>query len=317
MTNLSSPRFPKCFLSGSFSKEDRGVFEWFRKIAEAVDLDILTGEEPSTQPLPDTIRSRIYACDGFVALLTRRDKIERGDDWRPPTWVEQEVALAFSMDKPMALFVEDGVRTEGLEPHIVKYERFRREDLGTSAPTVVRYLVALRNRLSPPSDATGDVATLRALLAEISGISQQIEIATPDSDLSSIDLALLTARSTGRLFTLGEKLRLSVEEAYQARESVGTVIKKIRAARENLFPHGKRGGWLFDEESLPPLPPPHPLLEEFTATKTSSLQSIRKSTFVILRAAYPELWVELRKSIESLPDSREKNEWKAVLDATQ
>lgn len=208
--NLPYPRFPKCFLSGSFSQEDRTDFEWFRKVAEAVELEVLTGEEPSVSPLPETVKSRIRDCDGFIALLTRRDKIEGSDEWRPPAWVEQEFALAYSMNKPMAVFVENGVRVEGLEPHVAKYERFSRDDLSTVAPTIVRYLVVLKNRLSPPADSTSDIATLRALLNEMGDIAQRIENASPDSDLFSMNIALLTARSTGRLFTLDEKLHQAV-----------------------------------------------------------------------------------------------------------
>lgn len=139
------PRFPRSFLSCSFDGEDRAIFEWFRKMMDPLEFDVLSGEEPTIHSLPEMIRERIGSSQAFVGVLTRRDKIEGTNEWLPPTWVRDEVAMAYTLGKPAAIFAEDGVRVDGIVPQKNKYARFSRTDLGHAALTVVRYLVALRN----------------------------------------------------------------------------------------------------------------------------------------------------------------------------
>jgi hypothetical protein len=305
VTSLPYPRFPKCFLSGSFSQEDKTVFEWFRKIAEAVELEVITGEEPSVSPLAETVKSLIRDSDGFIALLTRRDKIEGSAEWRPPTWVEQEIALAYSMNKPMTVFVEKGVKVEGLDPHVAKYERFAREDLSAAAPTAVRYLTELKNRLSPPPESVDDIATLRALFVEILTIYQRLQAVSQESNVFYLDLAYLTARASGRLYTLTDQLQQAVSDAYGAAESVRSLVDRIEVERGDK-------SWHLDDKPHPPLPPQHPLILELATTKEASLRTIRKSIYLMLKYAYPEKWEEFRLRFETLPDSPEKSEWKEL-----
>jgi hypothetical protein len=116
-------RFPSCFLSCSFDTEDRAVFDWFRRILDSLEFQVLSGEEPSTHSLPEMARERIESSEAFVGVLTRRDKVEGSDEWLPPTWVRDEVSIAYSLHKPVAIFAEEGVRVDGILPQLTKYER--------------------------------------------------------------------------------------------------------------------------------------------------------------------------------------------------
>lgn len=286
-------RFPKCFLSGSFAKEDQGIFDWFRKLAEAVDFEVITGEEPAPHVPAETIRARIESCNVLVAIYSKRDKIGGTEEWRPPPFVADEVAMAYSLGKPVAIFAELGVRVEGIGPQTTTYEPWSREDLGGSAPNVVRYLVNLRNEVSPPLELQGDVPTARALFMEVTNRYLQIEKVTETLEIPSWSLAHVMAGLSGRLLTFPTSLISAVEEAYDSVKPVTDVLEQIERAREKLLPKLSLPRWATDQP-LPALPKNDPLWGSLVVERDKALMKNRWAGLLLARFGWPSDWKSLR-----------------------
>jgi hypothetical protein len=306
-------RFPSCFLSCSFDPDDRAIFDWFRKILDALEFQVLSGEEPTTRSLPEMARERIESSEAFVGVLTRRDKVEGSNEWLPPTWVRDEVSIAYSLGKPVAIFAEEGVRVDGILPQVTKYERWSRQDLGGSAPMVVRYFVTLRNQLSPPSDSSGDLATMRALLQELSGISAELGSVEQSLTVSGFPLAYISARFTGRLYTLPKDVHPKVVEAYASVQGVESVLNEISDARGKLR-STVRAVLTVDPFSKPPLPPESPLWSSLRDSIKTAKAKVAAACWTLMRVAYPTELRELKRDYASMPEGPEKQVAKIFLD---
>src|SRR5437867_1041331 len=106
------PRFPECFLSCSLSPDDASVVSWFERILVALEFDPnKAADVPQPRPPHDKIVEMIRAADCFVAVVTRRKKIDGvSDAWVAPGWVQNEIGMAHQEGKQMAIFLEDGLR---------------------------------------------------------------------------------------------------------------------------------------------------------------------------------------------------------------
>lgn len=301
------PRFPRSFLSCSFDAQDQEVFEWFRKMMDALEFDVLSGEEPTIRSLPEMVRERIRSSQAFVGVLTRRDKIEGSDEWFPPTWVRDEVAMAYSLGKPVAIFAEEGVRVDGIVPQLTKYEIWRRADLGRAAPTVVRYLLVLRNGISPPEDLSGDLATIRALGEDLHSLSTQLESIETTLELNTFSLVFVTAHTTGRLYTIPDELREKVVAAYRSVDPVEAVLKEIEEARRTLKSAVSKALW-YDPSPGPPLPPESPLWTKLRVAVEKADEAINAASLALLRAGYPETWEKIRRYFIEAPEGPQKEQ---------
>ncbi len=197
----------------------------------ALEFDVATGAEPTIRSLPDMVKERLGGAHAFVGVLTRRDRVAGSGEYLPPAWVKDEIAIAYSLNKPVAVLAEEGVRVEGIIPQKTKYERWSRSSFGVAAPTIVRYLVTLRNRVSPPIELPEDLATIRALSEELSGIDSQLDSIETTLEIPGFKLAVIAARSTGRLYMLPEALFKKVQAAYNAVQAVEEVLSEISDAR--------------------------------------------------------------------------------------
>jgi hypothetical protein len=306
------PRFPRVFLSCSFDAEDRRVFGWFRRLLEALDYEVLSGEEPSTHSLPQVAQERIAAAHAFVGVFTRRTKAADADDWLPPSWVRDETAIAYSFKKPVAILAEEGVRVDGIVPQLTKFERWKREDLGDSAPTIVRYLVVLRNELSPPLEVTGDLATIRALCEDLSGIASQLGEVEETQEFSVFSWPLAVARHTGRLYTLPDDLKEKVLDAYRAADDCEAVLREVGEARRRLR-SGIKGAFLLDTSPGPPLPAGHPLLGRVKKATEEARAKVGPALIALFKAGYPKEWSEVQRRVENMPEGPQKEATRAAL----
>jgi len=86
----------------------------------------------------------------FVAVLTRRDKIESKDLWTGPDRVQNEIGIAHTLEKPIALFVEEKVQVDrSIVPYIADYVLFDRKKLDSIRNRAERFVKALRDGISP------------------------------------------------------------------------------------------------------------------------------------------------------------------------
>lgn len=282
-----------------------------RRLVDALEFDVRTGEEPSVESVQATVRGRLERSQGLVVVLTRRSKIEGTDEWLPPTWVHDELAIARTLGKPMAVFAEEGVRVEGIVPLEVKYERFDRLNLGASSSTLARYLVALRNALSPPSDGPAELATIRALCEELLGIASQLATVETSLETSGFNLSLLTARSTGRFYLLPEDLQEKVTAGYQSVAAVDAVLEETRKARNGLRSTLK--GVILSDFSLPPLPADHPLRKELAGKVEAARDKVGNAWIALYQLGYPDQIKKMRAHLASMPPAPQKDALEVLL----
>jgi hypothetical protein len=286
---MAARRFPRCFLSCSLQDVDRSVLEWFAAVLEALDFSVSRGDDPLARPPPVKVRDLIREADVVVAVLTRRDKVEGDEVWRPPEWIQNELGMAYDAGKPIAVFVEAGVRAEGLAPLVTQYEEFVRTDLGAAAPRVVRYLVSLRGAVSaqpPPEDAA---SIAKALAVELDNRGAEVAVVDQTLDLHPWNLSFLYVRVTGKMFLLPVDVQNKVEAAYEA---IQEALELVREARSIQL----RAGW-----RLLAKPPGDParkeeIVAELAKAKPRILGSIEAAVAALLEFAWPGIMDRLREA---------------------
>lgn len=133
----------RVFLSASAHKEDKLVIEWFQDLLRDYNLvPIFATDIPQPRPPENKIKSLIRDSNGFIGVLTRRQKIEGKECWKGPDWVQNEVGMAFDADRPILMFIEKGVDDRGITNRVTDCVSFDRNDLEESEKEIRK---ALRN----------------------------------------------------------------------------------------------------------------------------------------------------------------------------
>lgn len=119
------------FLSASAEQADREVVEWFLNLLKEYNIQpIFAADRPEPRPPQEKIREFIRESDIFVAVVTKRDKIEGKNLWKGPVWVQTEIGMAYTLQKPIAIFVEKSVQLEpSIAPFITDCISFDRRNL--------------------------------------------------------------------------------------------------------------------------------------------------------------------------------------------
>jgi hypothetical protein len=119
------------FVGASSHEQDKQVNQWFSEILRRHDVEpIFAADYPEPRPPPDKIKRLISKSDFFIAIITRRDKIEGKDIWKGPVWVQNEIGYAIAEKKPIFLFVEEGIDPkEGIGSWDTEYRIFNRDNL--------------------------------------------------------------------------------------------------------------------------------------------------------------------------------------------
>lgn len=133
----------RVFLSASAREEDKLVIQWFKDLFRSYDLvPIFATDIPQPRPPHNKIKRLIPDSNGFIGVLTKRQKIEGTNCWKGPDWVQNEVGMAFDADKPIMMFIEKGVEDEGITSRVTDYVFFDRDNLKASEADIRK---ALRN----------------------------------------------------------------------------------------------------------------------------------------------------------------------------
>jgi hypothetical protein len=103
------------FLSSTFGDADREVVGQVESMLSSVDVQIGTGRRLGGGDLTPEIMRRIEACDGCVALMTRREQLgdPAYDRWATHPWVRDEMNHARAHDVRSVALVEHGVESDG------------------------------------------------------------------------------------------------------------------------------------------------------------------------------------------------------------
>lgn len=132
------------FVSISLDEKDAGVREWFCEVIRQLSFEPRLGDIPRPGALPEKVKSLIDVCDAFVAVLTRRDKIDGQERWKSPDWIQNEIGMAYHAGKQIAVFVEEGVDVSGVTQYVTSYVTFDRNRLLKTMPKIIALLLSLR-----------------------------------------------------------------------------------------------------------------------------------------------------------------------------
>lgn len=117
------------FIGHSFTPEDAVLVGQLRRLFEAFGLLVRTGERPRAGSVSEKVKKRIAACDGFVGVFAKRERIgTRGNRWTTSTWVIDEKAYALGLTKKLVLLKESGVDSIGGIQGDYEYIEFTRGD---------------------------------------------------------------------------------------------------------------------------------------------------------------------------------------------
>jgi hypothetical protein len=117
------------FVAHSFAPEDRPVVDAVVRLFKAFDLEVQTGEKPKADLVSSKVRKRIEACDGFVGVFTRRDRLTGRGKWATSAWVIDEKAFALANDRKLILLKEKDVISIGGLQGDYEYLEFDRDNL--------------------------------------------------------------------------------------------------------------------------------------------------------------------------------------------
>jgi len=137
----------KAFISCSFSPEDRAIVEFFKRLLSALNFNPIVYDRVEVQNLTTTVEDLIRTSDCVIALATRRSRIVEVENWTTSDWIHQEIAFGRAHAKPIALFVESGVRISGFVDTEVRRVTFSRENLIDAVEPIVGHLYSVRRAL--------------------------------------------------------------------------------------------------------------------------------------------------------------------------
>jgi hypothetical protein len=125
------PEKPTVFVAMSYDNNDKIVNKFITDIF-AIRFTFLPADIVSAEIPPTRIPGLIGEADIFIAIATRREKIEKKDAWVPPGWIQNEIGMAHARGKRILVFKEKGVELGGIENYITTVGEFDRSYLENS-----------------------------------------------------------------------------------------------------------------------------------------------------------------------------------------
>lgn len=131
---------PTAFVSHSVSPVDRPLLDHVESECREIGFELYLAErEFAPETVTQKIRGAISTSDCVIVLLT--------ESGASSSWVNQEIAIAHEMSKPIIPLLEEGVKAPGLIAERDQI-RFTRSSFGESFTRVRRYL---HSRTPPPA----------------------------------------------------------------------------------------------------------------------------------------------------------------------
>ncbi len=134
----------KAFLSCSFNPEDKPVVDFFLRLIKAFDFEPIIYDYQEPGRIPEKVKEHIGECECLIAIATKKGKIENSNVWSYPDWVHDEIVVGNNLDKPIAIFIEEGVSIKGLIETEERRETFSREKYLDNIDKIAKFLFKLR-----------------------------------------------------------------------------------------------------------------------------------------------------------------------------
>lgn len=116
------------FLSCSFKPEDGEVNSLIRAICEGLDFKLSNVSTGSSQLPLDKAKTIIESSDGLIAVCTPREELKDGT-FNMPQAVNDEIAFAYGIGRPILAFIEEGVNKGGFREKFRTYHEFNRSKI--------------------------------------------------------------------------------------------------------------------------------------------------------------------------------------------
>jgi hypothetical protein len=147
------------FLAFGFQRRDEELVRRVEALLESHGVRVETGENLGGRALTPAVKKRIEACDGLVALLTRRDRIV-GGGWSTHDWVRDELNHARTKRKLAIALVEAEVKSGGV------YQEHERIEFDQRTEAVA--LIKLSLTIAEWKQQLGGLVKVRILPDELS-----------------------------------------------------------------------------------------------------------------------------------------------------
>lgn len=99
------------FIAHSFDAVGEETAEVVRHLLELLHFDVVTGKKYSSKSLSEKVKGRMRDQGIIICILTKRWETTEGESL-PASWVTQEAAFSEGLDKPLFLFIEEGVNKD-------------------------------------------------------------------------------------------------------------------------------------------------------------------------------------------------------------
>jgi len=132
------------FFSCSFAEEDQPVNEYFRAIAEGLDVSCTNVSTGYVKTPPQQALEMIKESDVVIVIATPRTELAGSEESAMSAAVSHELAFAFGEGKPLLLLRESKVRADGFLNNYGTSLQFDRTDLQT-AEFLKKAIAAIHN----------------------------------------------------------------------------------------------------------------------------------------------------------------------------
>ena len=106
---MDTSRTYSAFGSAGSEQQDARVISWFFEILRKHDVEpIFATNLPEPRPPLEKIKDLIQKSGLFIAVLTKRDKIEGKNLWKGPDWVQNEIGFAIGKKEALLSFCRRG-----------------------------------------------------------------------------------------------------------------------------------------------------------------------------------------------------------------
>jgi hypothetical protein len=101
----------KAFVAHSYNEKDKFIVSQVIEMIQGFGIEVLTGEKYGSYGISKKIRERIDQSDIFIAIFTRREKIDK-NVWSTSSWVVEEKGYFIGKkgdESEIVIIVEDCV----------------------------------------------------------------------------------------------------------------------------------------------------------------------------------------------------------------
>jgi len=137
----------KAFLSYSFASEDEEITDFFKKFVRSFDIETRSYDYQEIGKISDKVKENIINADCMIAIATKKKKIEGTEFWSCSDWIQHEITLANAFGRPVAIFIEDGVKIDGFVSMTERWQIFDRGSLVKDIDKIASFLFNLREHL--------------------------------------------------------------------------------------------------------------------------------------------------------------------------